>query len=125
VVLRLRVPAPGNWQHAKCLGSVADLVYDPFFEDMDEALDFCNGESDGRVCPIREECLVFALTNNLKEGVWGGTSEICRRALRKRWPLRGREPRPEWHWVTEAEAIQGLTLQDLLTDDEEDEDDEE
>lgn len=122
MVLHLRVPAPGNWEHAKCRGVCADSAYDPFFEDTDEALDFCNGESDGRVCPIREECLLFALTNNEKCGIWGGTSEICRRAIRKRWPLHGREPRPEWTWMTEADAIKGLTWQDLLTDDEDDDD---
>ena len=123
MVLRLRVPAPGNWQDAKCLGVCANTEYDPFFEDMTEALDFCNGEADGRVCPIREDCLIFALTNNLKEGVWGGASELTRGALRKRWPLRGREPRPEWHWMTEPDAIDGLSLQDLMTDEDEEDDD--
>jgi hypothetical protein len=122
MVLRLRMPAPGNWEHAKCLGMCARSDYDPFFEDMDEAIDFCNGAPDDRVCPIREECLLFALTNNLKEGVWGGTSEITRRALRKRWPLKGREPRPEWTWMTEAEALAGLSPHELLADEDDEED---
>jgi hypothetical protein len=126
MVLRLRTPAPGNWAYAKCLGVCATDSYDPFFEDMDEALDYCNGLSDGRPCPIREECLLFALTNNLKEGIWGGCSELTRRALRRRWPLQGREPRPEWHWMTEEHALEGVSLVDLLAEnaetDEEDED---
>ena len=123
MVLRLRTPAPGEWRNAKCLGQCATNSYDPFFEDQPEALDFCNGEWDGIPCVIREECLLFALTNNLKEGVWGGTSELNRKALRKRWPLKGREPRPEWHWMTEAEAVTGLSPELLAEDDEEDEDD--
>lgn len=120
MVLRLRTPAPGNWRKAKCLGTSADTDYDPFFDDMDEALAFCNGTIDDRPCGIRHDCMVFALTNNLKEGVWGGTSELTRRALRKRWPLKGREPRPEWHWMTEEDAIKGLSPQELEDDDEDD-----
>jgi WhiB family redox-sensing transcriptional regulator len=32
-------------------------------------------------CPVRSACLVFALERDL-EGVWGGTTEDERRALR-------------------------------------------
>lgn len=122
MVLHLRIGAPDDWADPKCEGMLANTDYDPFFEDMEEALDFCNGVWDGRVCPIREQCLLFALTNNEKFGVWGGTSELTRRAIRKRWPLKGREPRPEWHWMTEREAVEGLTPAEL---EEEDDDDEE
>jgi hypothetical protein len=109
MVLKLRVNAPRNWEHAKCLGTVATSDYDPFFEDMGEALDYCNGTWDGRVCPIRHECLIFALTNNQREGVWGGTDEITRRAIRSRWPLSTREPREEWEWMTKEDAMSELT----------------
>ena len=121
MVLRLRTCAPGNWEHAKCLGVCATSEYDPFFEDQPEALDYCNGDSDGKPCQIRNDCLLFALTNNLKEGVWGGCSELTRRAMRRRWPLQGREPRPEWRWMTQQDAVNGLTD---LDDDDDDEDDE-
>lgn len=128
MVLRLRTQAPGNWQKAKCLGQCATSDYDPFFEDQPEAMSFCNGEWDGIVCPVREECLLFALTNNLKEGVWGGTSELTRRIIRKRWPLKGRVPRDEWHWMTEEDALadSGIYITEVwLADDEEDDEDDE
>jgi hypothetical protein len=113
VVRHLRYEAPdNNWQNAKC--RVVGVIdgFDPFFvkentEAEQEALDFCNGKQDGKVCPDRHECLLFALTNNEKEGVWGGVGETDRKALRKRWPLRkgtreeGRtvwQPRREWRW---------------------------
>jgi len=118
MVLKLRIEPPGQWARAKCLGQIATSDYDPFFEDMPEAVAFCNGEYDGVVCPIRQECLVFALLNNLREGVWGGCSEITRRAIRRKWPIiERREPRPEWRWMTQADAIAGIPVLDLLFDD--------
>jgi Transcription factor WhiB len=125
MVLRLRVSSPDDWRDAKCRIVGVTAEYDPFFDDQDEALVFCNGEADGVVCPIREECLRFALTNNHKEGVWGGCSELTRRALRKRWPLQGKTPRPQWRWMSEQEALKGLRLSDLLAEDEDEDDDEE
>ena len=32
-------------------------------------------------CPVREPCLNYALDHNIKNGVWGGTSERERRPL--------------------------------------------
>lgn len=33
-------------------------------------------------CPVRAECLEFALDNKEQHGIWGGTSERERRKLR-------------------------------------------
>jgi WhiB family transcriptional regulator, redox-sensing transcriptional regulator len=35
-------------------------------------------------CPVRAACLEFAIANDERFGVWGGTSEIERRQLRRR-----------------------------------------
>jgi WhiB family redox-sensing transcriptional regulator len=35
-------------------------------------------------CPVRTECLNFALESGQDSGVWGGTSEDERRTLRRR-----------------------------------------
>lgn len=34
-------------------------------------------------CPVREECLEFAIENRERFGIWGGLSEIERRPLLK------------------------------------------
>jgi len=36
-------------------------------------------------CACRTQCLEFAITTNQEYGVWGGTSEEERRALRRAW----------------------------------------
>jgi hypothetical protein len=112
VVLRLRDKPPGSWDDAKCLDITVNKDYDPFFSedevDIEEAVNFCNGEADGRVCPIREQCLLFALTNNEKFGIWGGSTEITRKAIRKKYPSRGGKRNENWHWMTEQEALEGL-----------------
>jgi hypothetical protein len=136
MVLRLRVPAPSNWQGAKCVDQVRrepgeDGVYDPFFHEDDEghhdsraeqdAVDFCNGTIDGIRCPLRDGCLEFALTNNERFGVWGGMTELARKALRKRWPWKGGKlPRPEWRWMTTDQAISLVTPEELSSGDDED-----
>ena len=101
--------------------------YDPFFaempEDVDDAVDYCNGTIDGVQCPVRDACLSFALTNNERFGVWGGMTEMARKALRKRWPWRGGKlPRPEWRWMTTSDAIALVSPEDLAEEDSADDD---
>jgi WhiB family redox-sensing transcriptional regulator len=43
-----------------------------------------------RTCPVQADCLEFAITTNQEFGVWGGTSEDERRALRRQWRSRQR-----------------------------------
>lgn len=44
-----------------------------------------------RRCPVRQDCLDWALTKNETHGVWGGLSPKERQAIRR---LRGQGPKP-------------------------------
>ncbi|MEV7676934.1 WhiB family transcriptional regulator [Streptomyces sp. NPDC088752] len=38
-------------------------------------------------CPVRTECLAYALDHRIEHGIWGGMTERERRALLRRRPL--------------------------------------
>jgi hypothetical protein len=78
-------------------------------------MSFCNGDFDNSVCPIRDLCLKFALVNGERYGVWGGVSAVGRLGIRKNHPpVRGTKDNPDWHWVTEEDALEGLSKEKLL-----------
>ncbi|MFF5504771.1 WhiB family transcriptional regulator [Streptomyces roseolus] len=47
---------------------------------QNQAKELCVG------CPVRSECLAYALDRRIEHGVWGGMTERERRALLKRRP---------------------------------------
>lgn len=71
---------PEAWkQHAECRGMNPDLFLPPRGDNraLAAAKTVC-----GR-CPVRQECLDYALDMNERTGVWGGTSERQRREMRR------------------------------------------
>lgn len=61
---------------AACLGSGLD-----FFPQRGESTR--DQKATCRGCDVRPQCLEYALTEGLKHGIWGGTSERERRRLRR------------------------------------------
>ncbi len=67
------------WQdRAACSGVDPELFFPAKGESLAPAKAICAG------CPVRVECLEYALTHNERYGIWGGTSERERRRLRRR-----------------------------------------
>lgn len=73
-----------GWQHeAACRGQDAVFFFAPsYFERRSEknareavAKSFCAR------CPVREECLEYALSAREGHGIWGGLNEMERRRL--------------------------------------------
>lgn len=87
-------------QQAACTG-LTDLFY---AEESDgdttavvaEAKNICNN-----YCPVKKECLDFAMATNEQFGVWGGTSPKDRRKLRK---LTGKQIAPQTGLVWNPET---------------------
>jgi WhiB family redox-sensing transcriptional regulator len=63
-------------------GACRDADGETFFpatkDDVDKALAIC------AICPVRIECLEYALEARERYGVWGGTTEKQRRRLLRR-----------------------------------------
>lgn len=61
---------------ARCAGVDVEIMFPGRGEDSSRAKRVC------AECPVRAECLEFALTHFEKFGVWGGLSERERRRIR-------------------------------------------
>lgn len=63
---------------AACRGMDPEVFFPPGDADVSEALRVC------RVCPVRQECLEWALSTRERFGIWGGTTEQERRRIMRR-----------------------------------------
>mgnify|MGYP001544562919 FL=1 len=59
-------------------GADPDLFFPGPDETPDEGLKICRG------CPVRDECLDWALGTRIHYGIWGGMTERARRRLLRR-----------------------------------------
>ena len=72
-----------NWRDdAACQDADPDLFFPigttgPALDQIDEAKRIC------LACPVRRRCLAWALELGAASGIWGGTTEGERRALRR------------------------------------------
>ncbi|WP_320772959.1 WhiB family transcriptional regulator [Streptomyces sp. CRN 30] len=79
-----------NWrEHAACRDEDPDLFFPigtsgPALLQTEQAKAVCHR------CPVREQCLRWALDTGQSIGVWGGTGENERRALKRRLASRRR-----------------------------------
>jgi WhiB family redox-sensing transcriptional regulator len=77
-----------EWRdRAKCLGQDVRKFFPLRGDDEEPGKRVCNGLGDPRArmpaCPVRAQCLEYALSNFIKEGIFGGMSERERRGLRQ------------------------------------------
>ena len=72
-------PSPDlAWQEeALCAQTGGDFFFPEPGSSVREAKRICS------LCPIRAACLEYALTNDMRFGVWGGMSEKERLELRR------------------------------------------
>ena len=83
--------ASDEWRRtAACRDTDPDLFFPvgttgPAIEQIENAKAVC------RACDVQKDCLDYALVTNQDSGIWGGTSEEERRALRRQWVARNRK----------------------------------
>jgi len=78
-----------------CTTADPDLFFPQPGADTSSARSIC------RSCPVRTQCLDYALSSGQKHGIWGGMTESQRRRLRRTHPSNPR-PRPR-HVVEPAD----------------------
>ena len=78
-----------DWRgQAACLGLDTNLFF-PAVGDgttVRQALAVCNGDLDNPACPVKEQCLAFAMSFDQDEdvaGIFGGLTSADRKKLRK------------------------------------------
>ncbi len=76
-----------QWQRmASCKGPHADLFYPPNTTERRE--EKANREADAKSicndCPVKVECLDYAIAINETYGIWGGLNELERKNLTTR-----------------------------------------
>jgi WhiB family redox-sensing transcriptional regulator len=73
----------GNWRDlAACRDEDPELFF-PIGTGPAADADAQRAKAVCRSCPVREQCLTFALSSGQDSGVWGGLTEEERRALRR------------------------------------------
>lgn len=74
------------WQAAAACHPQADTAIHPehFFPAHKAEVYARDAKRVCRHCPVRNECLTFALTHN-HSGIWGGTTDRERADRRRRW----------------------------------------
>ena len=76
--------APEDWQTmAACRGHSAAMFFAPTHFERKEARASRERQAKAvcAMCPVRKECLDYALRIHEPHGIWGGLSEIERRAI--------------------------------------------
>jgi WhiB family transcriptional regulator, redox-sensing transcriptional regulator len=76
--------APEGWQaRAACRGQSAAIFFAPTHFERKEARAARERKAKAvcATCPVRKECLSYALRIREPHGIWGGLSEVERRAI--------------------------------------------
>ncbi|ANP52731.1 WhiB family redox-sensing transcriptional regulator [Streptomyces griseochromogenes] len=78
----------GNWRDlASCRHTDPDLFF-PIGTTGPATLQTQRAKAVCECCRVREQCLKWALGTGQPVGIWGGTTETERRALRRRGGVR-------------------------------------
>ncbi len=75
------LPAGPWWERAACQSADPELFFPVSGSGAAGLADIRRAKAVCRSCPVREQCLDYALDSKQAHGVWGGCSEDERRAI--------------------------------------------
>ena len=73
-----------DWRHSALCRTQDPELFFPIGTTGPASLQVDDAKAVCRRCPVVEDCLTWALETGQDAGVWGGTSEDERRALKRR-----------------------------------------
>lgn len=73
-----------NWRHDALCRNEDPEIWFPVGTSGPALLQVAEAKAICARCPVREQCLNWALVTGQVDGVWGGLSEDERRALKRR-----------------------------------------
>lgn len=77
-----------DWRHKSICRDEDPELYYPIGTSGPALLQIEQAKATCRRCPVKDECLQFALDAGIDTGIWGGLSEEERRAVKRRGGLR-------------------------------------
>ena len=72
-----------NWVDRALCSQIDPEIWFPEIRQSNRAAKLICGSPEAPNCPVREECLEYALRTDQRYGVWGGLSEMERREVRR------------------------------------------
>lgn len=76
--------------NAACIDADVNLFFPPRDKDLyrsisDKAKEYCFGKDGDTPCPVRAQCLWYAIDSDEVHGIWGGMSHRERNAQVRKW----------------------------------------
>jgi WhiB family transcriptional regulator, redox-sensing transcriptional regulator len=101
---RHTLPAPARFaarwrEEAACRGMRIEAFYPGRGETAGPGRQVC------AQCPVREQCLEFAVSNRIVYGIWGGLTGPERRALQSDWLRAARQERDQAILAADAAGL--------------------
>jgi WhiB family transcriptional regulator, redox-sensing transcriptional regulator len=94
----------GEWQAAGACLSADPEIFFPVSGTGAFAAQIQRARSICARCPVRRECLDFAMSSGEMHGIWGGTTPEDRTRTRRQEAARRRHARRSWQAAPDARA---------------------
>lgn len=85
-----------GWRvRGRCWGKTTDPETDFWFPEAEETEEVRKAKTNAAkticyICPVREECLTYAVEKHEAYGIWGGKTVRERAMIRREWKADGR-----------------------------------